>query len=182
MTIGLVHHRLSRLLALLPATAGEIASDLEVNACTVRGWLQALRAAGMVALGPMTRAGRVHRLEPGRPYERKSNAGVSAGVLRFIAAWRLLARRQSTASLAAGLGAHPRTAWEILHALRMHGHARICGYVVSHQALMPLYDRLPLADVPRPAPQPRVQTNARYWARRRERLQRAQGIDHASAG
>lgn len=168
-----IYGRLAQALAMMPATRREIAAELEVSADQVGVWLQDLRAAGIVRPGRwVAREGVTWHFEAGRPFPRTVRRPIGT-VVRFVAAWRLLASRQTSSSLASALGASQRTASDIIGSLREHGLVRIAGWEIHGHAYTPAWDRLPAADVPRPQRDSRAVTNARYWARRRDGLTQA---------
>lgn len=172
---SLIYLRLSRLIAMLPATNKAIAADLGVSRSVVGVWLRDLRARGLIGVGEMiAREGRVYVPGPSRPYSRHSTERRARGIALFCDAWDALSARQTTDDLAEALGLHRRTATDMLRSMRLHGLVRIAGWEMRHQTLAPVYDRLPAPDVPRPARRDRVTTNAAYWARRRDRLQAQQ--------
>lgn len=176
-----IYHRLSYLLAMLPATGTEIALALGRTPGTVALWLRALRAEGIVRTGPVRHnAGRVYELAPSHAFDRRTTEPIPAGLTLFAQAWRALARRHTTTSLAGAIGVTRGRAIVIVSALYERGHIRIAGWVLCRHTPTCVYDRLPLPDVPRPEPKPRQQVNAEYWARRGSWL-RAQARKAAAA-
>lgn len=178
---SLIYLRLSRLMAMLPATAKTIAADLGVERKVVWGWARELRAHGLIGFGEViAREGRVYVPGPSRPFPRHTSEKIPRGVDIFCTAWEALAARKTTDDLADVLGLHRRTATDLVRSMRLNGLVRVAGWEMRHQTLAPMYDRLPAPDVARPPPRSRVHTNADYWAKRRERLQ-AQRQEGAAA-
>lgn len=165
-----IYRRLARLMAMLPATSKDIAEEMGVTQRGLGLWTRHLRAEGIVDYGPMRqREGRLIVPGNGRRYTL-ATIEASAGVRTWCRAWHALASRQTSDSLAAAIGVHRRTASDLLRQLRLNGLIRVGGWELRVQTYSPVWDRLPALDVPKPAREPRVEVNARFWAARRERM------------
>lgn len=165
-----IYGRLSRMLAMLPATTEQIADELDVARGSVCKWARHLRAEGLIGYGPMVqRHGRTLVVGNGRRFEL-ARREASEAVAKFCRAWHMLATRHSTDDVAAAFGMRRRTVSEMLREMRTAGLIRVCGYELRGQTYAPIFDRLPAPDVSRPGREPRSDVNARYWAARRERM------------
>lgn len=165
-----IYRRLARCMAMLPATAADMAEATGMRRDTVRDWMRWLRADGVVSPGTRTRAdGIVWQHGTGRGFPM-SGTPAPDSVRLFSALWRALERRRTAVELSRAIGVDRRSANRMVAMMRAEGAARIAAWQMSGQTLVPIYDRLPAADAPKPQRVPREDSNARYWAKRRERL------------
>lgn len=168
-----IYYRLATLMAMLPATANDIAARTGVTPENAQLWIRCLHAEGLVGYGEFRyRVGRLIVHGNGRKVER-SRLKAPNGLRAFAATWEFLATRRSSDDLAAHLGTVRRVAQKILLAMRHAGVARIGGWVIRHSRPVPLYDRLPAHDAPKPPRTSRQQINAQHWQRRRAAMMAA---------
>lgn len=165
-----IYRRLARIMAMLPSTSEQMAKAVGIRQDTVRDWLRWMRAEGLVKSGSRTKAA-------GLLWDHGNGVGfVMSGaqppetIKRFAALWKLLSKRQTAKNLQTTMKVSRRASEHMMQCLRVEGAVRIAGWQMSGQSLVPIYDRLPGKDAPKPARLPRGETNAKYWARRRDAL------------
>lgn len=165
-----IYRSLAQMMAMLPATANDIAARTGVTPENAQLWIRCLRAEGLVRYGEFRyRAGRLIVPGDGRTFDR-SRLKAPHGLMVFAQAWRFLSQRRSSDDLAAHLGTVRRVAQKIILAMRQAGVARIGGWVMRNGRAVAMYDRLPSNDAPKPARVPRSEINAAYWARRADAM------------
>lgn len=165
-----IYRRLARCMAMLPATCAEMAEATGMRQDTLRDWMRWLRAAGVVAPTTRTRNdGIVWAHGTGKGFAM-SGQPATQGVQLFAQLWGVLQRRRTVADIAEAMCIRRHRAHRMVRCLHVERAARIAGWQMSGQTLEAIYDRLPAADVPKPARMPREDSNARYWAKRREAM------------
>lgn len=165
-----IYRRLARCMAMLPATSAEMADATGMRQDTIRDWMRWLRADGVVAPSGRTRNdGIVWAHGTGKGFQM-SGQQATASIKNFVKLWGLLTRRRTVAEITDAMSIGRRSANHMVKCLHVEGAARIAGWQMSGQTLEAYYDRLPAADVPRPAKLPRESSNARYWAKRRDAM------------
>ncbi len=162
----MVYRRCARLVAMLPATSEQIAEALDLCEQTTGVWLRELRALGVIApISYVQRKGRMYGPGDGKRRNIQQYDKPASGIYRFADALDALKTRRTVADLAQAIDVHPRVASEIVLALKANKLIRVCGWITNKNTAAPIYDRLPVSDVPKPERMTKQQTNARYWSK-----------------
>lgn len=160
----LAYSKLCAVLVALPGTTKQAAERAGVRHDVAAKWLRELRARGIVRITARVRDGAiVWKREDAAPFERAGARSVQIAL--FARLWRALERTRTVAELGEQCGCTSRHASYLVNILRDAGLARIGGWVLIGATQTPRFDRLPCADVPKPAPMTRSEACA-VWRKK----------------